>query len=265
MLISEKIKKVYGKVKFIKFLHKSFINFCHDIIDRGLFGLKPLETHVVICGFPRGGTTLLQAILETNLPGALSFGKELNALDVANFKLRNHPILVTKRPNDIFLIDEIQKYYKDKITSPKFIILVRDPRSILTSFHHSSSNYYVSVDRWRSIYSALVSLKNTKDLFILRFEDLVKETDKIQRELMGFIGCNFINSFRNFYKIIPDKFRTDALNSIRPIDLSTIQKWKNPKHHKKIKSLIEKEMPELCQVLIDLNYEPDNSWSLKYK
>ena len=35
--------------------------------DTGLFGLKPLQTHILICGFPASGTTLLQLMLEKRL------------------------------------------------------------------------------------------------------------------------------------------------------------------------------------------------------
>jgi hypothetical protein len=34
----------------------------YRIADTGLFGLTPLETHILICGFPAAGTTLIRLI-----------------------------------------------------------------------------------------------------------------------------------------------------------------------------------------------------------
>ena len=53
--------------------------------DRGWLGLVPVKTHVVICGFPRSGTTLLQLMVETSTPRAKAFGNERSGLSVARY------------------------------------------------------------------------------------------------------------------------------------------------------------------------------------
>src|SRR4051794_35225986 len=63
-------------------------------IDRGWLGLNPLVRHIVICGFPRSGSTLMLLIAETCVADAKTFGgQERKALgyDVQH-AFRNHPI-----------------------------------------------------------------------------------------------------------------------------------------------------------------------------
>ena len=62
--------------------------------------------------------------------------------------------MLTKRPSDIFLIDDIRRYYADRAASVVFVAMYRDPRAVLTSRHKARPDrYYVSVERWRAIAS----------------------------------------------------------------------------------------------------------------
>jgi hypothetical protein len=62
----------------------------------------PLDTHVVICGFPRSGTTLLHLMVSTTVQAATTFSKERNALGVGGKReARGQPWLITKRPADL--------------------------------------------------------------------------------------------------------------------------------------------------------------------
>ena len=55
-----------------------------QVVDHGWLGYVPLEAHLVICGFPRSGTTLLQLMAETAYPSARTFGVERSGLAAAN-------------------------------------------------------------------------------------------------------------------------------------------------------------------------------------
>jgi hypothetical protein len=233
-------------------------------IDSGFFNLTPLKRHVVVCGFPRAGTTLVQAILETCTADAKSFGREINALSAAMLTLRNHSVMITKRPDDIYMIDRIRAFYQKKSAIPRFIVLIRDPRAILTSIHHSRSDYYVSVARWKSIFSQYEYVRRFPDVFVLRFEELIANVENIQSSLSDFIDFEFKYPFAEFYKYLPPSFQSSAMHRIRPIDPSTIFKWKLQKHRAKLKALLKDEMPELCERLIELEYESNDSWAREF-
>jgi hypothetical protein len=57
-------------------------------IERGWFGFTPLEKHIVVCGFPRSGTTLLAAMIHSCIPSVRSFNDEFPAIDAARFAMR---------------------------------------------------------------------------------------------------------------------------------------------------------------------------------
>ena len=62
--------------------------------DTGWLGLTPLRTHIVVCGLPRSGTTMLQLMLESALPDARRFGCEVSGWRAAMYRLRNHAVMI---------------------------------------------------------------------------------------------------------------------------------------------------------------------------
>ena len=125
------------------------------LVDWGWFGCTPLERHVVICGFPRSGSTLLALMIRCCVAHACTYDREVPALRAARTAKRNHRFMVTKRPKDIFDVDAIRAYYRNKRAKPLFILTVRDPRSVLTSRHVNKNGYYVDISRWRSIWEQI--------------------------------------------------------------------------------------------------------------
>ncbi len=99
-----------------------------------------LETHVVICGFPRSGTTLCQLMIEAGVADISVFARKCRALEKLRYSWHRHRFLLTKRPKDIFLLDEIRDYYRYRAASVRFLVFVRDPRAVLTSIHVDRPN-----------------------------------------------------------------------------------------------------------------------------
>lgn len=84
------------------------------IIDRGWFGLQPLNTHIAICGCPRSGTSRMLHILEACVEDAHTFGREVGAIKAATTALRNNRYMVSKLPRDIFVFDDIRALYSSR-------------------------------------------------------------------------------------------------------------------------------------------------------
>jgi hypothetical protein len=63
---------------------------------------------------------------------------------------------------------------------------------------------------------------------------------------------------------VPKGFETAALNGIRPIDTASLDKWRDPQHHERIRAVL-REIPDLPSVLVDEGYEPDDSWLAGYR
>jgi hypothetical protein len=232
--------------------------------DRGWFGLTPLDTHVVVCGFPRSGTTLLQLMLETSMPGALAFGRERSGLGLARYTWPGrHRILLSKKPNDIFWVNEIRDYYRGRQTKVRFVLSLRDPRAVLTSFFVDKPGYCVSAEKWRAVYDHIQYQRQFADVTVVEYRDLVERPEHVRQSLASFIGCQ-IQDFGAFHASVPGNFDTRALNGVRPLDRSALDKWRSPKHRDRLRQILI-ELPELPERLIEMGYEKDTTWTRDYR
>jgi hypothetical protein len=233
--------------------------------ERGLFGLVPLQTHVVICGFPRSGTTLLQVMLETSATDAKSFGRERSALSVARYTWPGrHPVFISKKPDDIFWVDAIREYYRDLRADVRFVLSVRDPRAVLTSIFVDKPGYCVPSVKWRAVHEHIRYQRQFADVLVTEYRDLVERPDGVQQRLAEFTGCRIGTSFDQFHAAVPGNFDTRALNGVRPLDRNSLYKWRSPEHRARIQQILN-EIPELPKLLIDLGYESDTVWTSEYR
>src|SRR5688572_26865533 len=95
------------------------------------------HTHVVICGLPRSGSTMLYAMMRASGEREHYFEREMRAITVID----ENKSVVTKRPSDVFEIDNILSENADRKVL-KFILTVRDPRSALVSRHSAYPHQY---------------------------------------------------------------------------------------------------------------------------
>ena len=233
--------------------------------DRGWFGEPKLQTHVVVCGFPRSGSTLLQLMIESCVANIRTYGRERKGIQAARCYHRTHPLMMTKRPSDIFAIRDIQSHYARIQPNVKFVLMTRDPRAVLTSYHaQKPGDYYVSPERWRGIYSYWQWACNEPDVTVIRYEDLISDPNTAQQQLADFIGWEVKHPFAEFHTAVPDNFRTIALNGVRKLDPKNIHRWKKPEHTERLRTLLAQELPELARCLIELGYEADESWTEEY-
>jgi hypothetical protein len=237
-------------------------------IDQGWFGFVPLRAHLVITGFPRSGTTLLQLMVQASVPEARCFPHERSGFGAAiNVWPGRFPFLVTKRPDDIYWIDDIRSLYAERRTrtKPVFVLCVRDPRAVLTSRHESNKqDYWVSIERWRAIYDHFLYARRYPDVDVIDFRQIVTGVDQVEQQISRLVGWTPASSFENFWTHVPDGFDTTALNGVRRLDASVLDKWARPEHTERIRYLL-REMPELPDRLMEMGYERDREWTRAYE
>ena len=149
--------------------------------------------HVFVCGYSRSGTTMFYNMLRTTVTNFQFLERERPARTVIATAPDDY---VTKRPLDIFDIDNIlaANVLRKRVFC---IILIRDIRSIVTSFHKSVPNdYFIGFDHQYfvgdgaasytnpgilQIHGAIAHTWQRRDLakIILRYEDVLKDTDAI--------------------------------------------------------------------------------------
>ncbi len=264
-LPAHEICKVTQSLQFPKCLVQPCLRPWTWLVDRGLAGENRLQTHIVMSGFPRAGTTLCQLMVEASVEDVLVFGKERHALDVARYGSRRKQFMMTKRPRDLFVIDRIRDFYARRPTNVKFVMFLRDPRAILTSQHvDRPGEFYVSAERWRATYAFWQWALQSDDVTVVRYEELVSTPQVVEQRLAEFAGWKCVRPFEDFHQSVPSGFDAGALNGIRRLDAANTERWKQPKYRERIESLLRSEFPDLPARLIELGYETDDAWVHSY-
>jgi hypothetical protein len=129
--------------------------------------------------------------------------------------------VITKRPNDVFWIDEIRAFYAalGTRTRARFVICIRDPRAVLTSRHEvNRSEYWVTIDRWRSTFDHYQYARRFADVCVVEYADLVLRVRAVQERLTNLVGWTPACDFDEFHRRVPENFDTRALNGVRRLD-----------------------------------------------
>lgn len=233
------------------------------IIDRGWFGLQPLNTHIAICGCPRSGTSLMLHILEACVEDAHTFGREVGAIKAATTALRNNRYMVSKLPRDIFVFDDIRALYSSRDADVKFVVMLRDPRGILTSIHPKRpGQYYVDIELWREAWEQIKAKAiGADDCLIVRFEELLRDPKAIETRFVEFTACELTMPFEDFHSAERDVVKPGI---DRPLDTDVADNWQAAEHRDRIMQLIA-ELPELPEWLIEMGYETDTTWRDAYR
>lgn len=260
----ESISRYTPTFQFPKTLIQPLIRPLVKLQDAGRLPAVPLCQHIVICGFPRSGTTLFQLMIESCVAGIKTFGRERRALEFAKYGRRTQACVMTKRPKDIFLIQELREFYSSHPAKVQFIVMHRDPRAVLTSVHFSRpSEYFVTAHQWRHIYHHWKWAANAEDVLSIRYEDVVCGPDFVETQFAKLTRCEVIRPFRDFHKNVPAGFDGRALNGLRELDESNVHRWREAGHRDRIRLLLQ-DLPELPEVLIEMGYETDDSWTREY-
>jgi hypothetical protein len=123
----------------------------------------------------------------------------------------------------------------------------------------------------QAVYSAIRNCMSRTDINFLRlrYEDLVGETDRVQRSIEEFTSINFDVQFSDYYKRQhKHAYRyagrhkaidTSLVRESGRVDGSRVAKWRGSQHTAVILEQFSKH-PELLQILIDDEYELDTQW-----
>ena len=248
--------------------------------DTGLFGLVPLQQHVLICGFPAAGTTLLQLMVENGLPQARRFGKEVGGWRAATYCWRNHPLVVSKVPHDLFRLAALRAFYAGRRAELRVLLMLRDPRDLLTARRPTTGRgaggcgrhanqagpdgYCLPAAEWRRYWTAFIPQAARADAHVVRYEDLVTEVAAEQARVERFLGRPMTVPFAECMSVDRPDFDAVALCGRRPVEATGVARWRDPAHADRLAAVL-REVPELPAALVDLGYEPDDAWAAPFR
>lgn len=231
--------------------------------------------HIHVTGFPRSGTTLLMACLQSTVESHYVHAKEYSFEYILGIKDPDWERSIAKRPNDILRYTQWAKLRR-RNPNIGLILMVRDIRDVMTSVHHNvPGDYFIHWDyayritgfnKYKKSANGLKAMIDGYDKFRkdpltmpIRYEGLVKFPDVIQTAIENRLGVEFNNKKFSDH---PDQKIFDLYNFKRitdKIDQSSIGKWRRPEHRDYIRREFEKHS-ELFEVLIRDGYEKDKDW-----
>lgn len=245
----------------------------------------PRRKQIVICGYPRAGTSLLYNMMSASLTD-FSFGKNET---LAAEKVRGYENFVSKRPMDVFHVEYLPR--RKSLNKDLFVIvLIRDLRDVITSIHpRVPQDYFIGYDASyrvggepprssnlthpgvRAYYEKIDQIDHASGLSVIRiaYEDLVMHPDVVQDRLSSALGVTFSGRFSEFHQRqdlhayrYAGKQRAMDCSLVREndeVDTSRIGKWRNPEHRERIRAQFRAH-PELFQMLRTYGYEADDRW-----
>jgi hypothetical protein len=247
----------------VKRLRRRCLSKMFRLPDTGLFGLTRLRTHILICGFPASGTTLLQLMLENGLPHARRFGREIGGWRAATYSWRNHAVMVSKVPHDLFRLEPLRRFYAVRPAELKVILMQRDPRDLMTATRENCPGitaYCGDAHLWERYYRAFIRHRNDPHTLIVRYEDLVADPGAEQARIESFVGEPMALPFSNFNSVDRPDFDQTTLCGLRPVERSRVSRWNQPEHHTRMREVLT-EMPSFARAVLELGYETNTRWA----
>lgn len=234
-------------------------------VDHGVIGTR-LRTHVVICGFPRSGSTLLQLMVDSCVDDVHSWRSEVDALWAAREAPRRSPWMVTKLPSDVDRVPDLSRWYATHPGELRVVLTTRDPRAVLTSRHAGyppERGYYVPPARWRAVDQLVRHLQADEDVTEVRYEDLVSAPDEVGTRLADAVGWRLARPFSTYHLTLQqaplDRMTLGALNGLRPVESSRRDAWRDPEHRARLREVLA-QLPELPERVIAGGWDVDDAW-----
>ncbi|MDH5764694.1 MAG: sulfotransferase domain-containing protein [Gammaproteobacteria bacterium] len=256
-------------------------------------GSKQPDTQLVVCGYPRSGTSLFYNMLSSSLTDYLYTEGEDSSLN----NIWKNGNIVTKSPYDTINLSKgrIQKsnYLKKNIY---VIIIVRDLRDVITSKHlWAPDDYMIGYDDKTLVitgrypnykkefngpgigtyYKAIKNILEMPELkvMLVNYEDLIKDPDSCQKKVGDYFGINFDEKFSD-YHLRKEKHGLRYEGDQAPIDSKLhkssslvtseyVCRWRKPEHYERIKSEFGGN-DEFMKILIDYGYEKDANWYAEF-
>ncbi len=160
--------------------------------------------------------------------------EELFTLQLTMYrKERGKKMIGEKTPRHIMQVKEILKVYP----KAKFISMFRDPRAAAWSeikAHFGSPSVLVTTRRWReyvNMHEQLSSQLTDKQYMMLRYQDLIDDSEGMLKQICAFLGVNFEEQMLEYYKRDEKGFaegeKSWKKGTLKPIQKDKNEEWKS--------------------------------------
>lgn len=140
------------------------------------------------------------------------------------------------------------------------LCLMRDPRDAVVSRHGKKPDaYWSSLRYWMWFRRVHDRLARQRRVLVIRYEDLVREPDRVQERIAGFLPFLEARHPFNAYHLHTRAGRdaVDALRGVRAISAAGVGAWRG--HLERVRQQVRLH-GSISDDLIRFGYEPDRSW-----
>ncbi|WP_375175294.1 hypothetical protein [Pseudooceanicola sp.] len=233
-----------------------------------------MNRHILVTGHMRAGSSLLYSMLQRTLRGFNIPGPEFPARAVIHMPGNT----CSRRGYDLFDFDRIVEAAEGR-KRLDVIVMLRDPRDILTSFDErlpddhvcsADRSYFVAaqggpqqilpglLETHQRIADIATSDRLPQGVVMLKYEHLVAEPRRVQTLLSGGLELEFTGDFSQYHTREIDSHGPD-LAGVRPADAPRVEKWRAPHHRERIIDQFTR-FPALHDMVVGLGYEADRGW-----
>jgi len=227
---------------------------------QALLGMYP-KPPIIIGGCGRSGTTLLLSILGSH-PSIYAIPDEIYAFYPKPFRLQrllaNLPQLdgqttwlrwCEKTPKNVRAFGDILSVFGDSV---RLIHAVRDGRDVVTSVHpFHPGTYWVPVERW--IADVTSGLEHEANSIIVRYEDLVLNTEETLRRVCDYIEEPFNSQMLDFHQhtSVQENVAWEH-GTARPLHKRYVGRWRSSEHRDVVNEFMKS--PQAVSLMHRLNY-----------
>lgn len=246
------------------------------------------QTQLIVCGYPRGGTSLLYNMLSATLQHKLKFTDFEKYYIHHIHKLGN---IASKAPLDINHLEHIDELniHDKKIA---IIIVIRDIRDVISSKHPiKTDDYFIghdfsywpngkNLEQWTydapgvvPITEKIRAIQHRPDVILVKYEDLVKDPDAVQSTLQKTFDLPFEGLFSKYHEFKGDlaykyegkyQAKDESLVLEGKAVTNRAKRWQQEQYRDRIIQQCE-ACPQLLDILIEFGYETDKDWFEQYK
>jgi hypothetical protein len=213
---------------------------------------KPKRIHIVGCS-PRSGTTLMTELMVNcfDIDGFAEHEMSIFEMPEGEYK-----VYCSKWPHDIDVMRPLL-WLDPQLWS---IFMLRDPRDVIVSHHPQDPNVYWSNLRlWKRYTTFARKLAGHPRFIMVRYEDLVREPDRVQNAIAGTLPfLNVRARFSEYHRIAePSERSVTALRGVRALDTRSIGRWRA--HKPRVAAQLQLHGP-VGEELIHYGYESNHEW-----
>jgi protein O-GlcNAc transferase len=160
--------------------------------------------YIFVSGFGHGGTSLMASILGSHPDTHLIpyetrwfLTEKLSDRELKEYaKNIDKPYIIEKTPMHVRKIRGISELFPDS----HFVIMVRNPLDVVASQYKRHGDIHKAISRCQEDYDAIANVKSMGHVHIVRYEDLVSNTESVIRGICGDVGLLFRAEMLRFYE-----------------------------------------------------------------